>query len=124
MIDPTYILLYVANVAKSVTFYQQVLEKEPVEHSAHFALFVLDSGLKLGCWSRDEVEPQATITGGGAEVAVTVDTVADVNMTFEKWKDQGISILQEPTAMDFGFTFLALDPDGHRLRIFAPNDHE
>ena len=49
---------------------------------------------------------------------------ADVNMTFEKWKDQGIPILQEPTSMDFGFTFLALDPDGHRLRIFAPNDHE
>ena len=25
-----------------------------------------------------------------------------------------------PTAMDFGFTFVALDPDGHRLRVFAP----
>jgi hypothetical protein len=22
--------------------------------------------------------------------------------------------------MDFGFTFVALDPDGHRLRVFAP----
>jgi len=23
--------------------------------------------------------------------------------------------------MDFGFTFVALDPDGHRLRVFAPS---
>ncbi|MBU2848483.1 drug:proton antiporter, partial [Acidithiobacillus ferriphilus] len=21
---------------------------------------------------------------------------------------------------DFGYTFLAIDPDGHRLRVFAP----
>jgi hypothetical protein len=22
--------------------------------------------------------------------------------------------------MDFGYTFVALDPDGHRLRVYAP----
>jgi hypothetical protein len=26
---------------------------------------------------------------------------------------------QTPTEMDFGTTFVALDPDGHRLRVFA-----
>ena len=25
-----------------------------------------------------------------------------------------------PTDMDFGHTFVALDPDGHRLRVFSP----
>ena len=24
--------------------------------------------------------------------------------------------------MDFGRTFVALDPDGHRLRVFAPRE--
>ena len=33
---------------------------------------------------------------------------------------RGIEILQKPTRMDFGFTFVGLDPDGHRLRVFAP----
>jgi hypothetical protein len=28
--------------------------------------------------------------------------------------------VQSPIAMDFGFTFTAVDPDGHRLRVFAP----
>jgi hypothetical protein len=31
-----------------------------------------------------------------------------------------LKIAQAPTAMDFGMTFVALDPDGHRLRVFAP----
>jgi hypothetical protein len=26
--------------------------------------------------------------------------------------------------MDFGRTFVALDPDGHRLRVFAPAPQE
>ena len=33
----------------------------------------------------------------------------------------GLRIIQEPTKMDFGFTFTAADPDGHRLRVFNPS---
>lgn len=36
------------------------------------------------------------------------------------WCARGLSILQAPVAMDFGLTFTAADPDGHRLRVFAP----
>jgi hypothetical protein len=32
---------------------------------------------------------------------------------------RGLSIILAPAKMDFGFTFLACDPDGHRLRVFA-----
>lgn len=35
-------------------------------------------------------------------------------------RERGLSIAQAPVAMDFGMTFVALDPDGHRLRVFAP----
>ena len=31
-----------------------------------------------------------------------------------------IATLQAPTRMDFGLTFTASDPDGHRLRVFSP----
>jgi predicted enzyme related to lactoylglutathione lyase len=34
--------------------------------------------------------------------------------------DGGVAIAQKPVEMDFGYTFTALDPDGHRLRVFAP----
>ena len=36
--------------------------------------------------------------------------------TYEDWKKLGLKVLQEPTDLDFGFTFIVEDPDGHRLR--------
>ena len=30
-----------------------------------------------------------------------------------------MSIVLEPTELDFGYTFVAVDPDGHRLRVCA-----
>ena len=44
-----------------------------------------------------------------------------VDAHFEIWKKQGMPIAQQPTEMDFGYTFVACDPDGHRLRVFAPH---
>ena len=37
------------------------------------------------------------------------------------WVAKGLAVIQTPTDMDFGHTFVALDPDGHRLRVFAPS---
>ena len=42
-----------------------------------------------------------------------------VTLTRDAWAKLGLKILQEPTKMDFGYTFTAADPDGHRLRVFA-----
>ncbi|HVR58806.1 MAG TPA: VOC family protein, partial [Pseudolabrys sp.] len=57
---------------------------------------------------------------GAGEVAFTVEDTAAVNATFADWKKRGLTILQEPVQMDFGHTFVAADPDGHRLRVFVP----
>jgi predicted lactoylglutathione lyase len=42
-----------------------------------------------------------------------------VRQTYEDWKKLGLEVLQEPTDMAFGFTFVVEDPDGHRLRPFV-----
>ena len=62
------------------------------------------------------MEPVATPTGG-SEIAFMV---ADVDAVHTDWLSRGLTILQAPTDMDFGRTFVAVDPDGHRLRVFAP----
>ncbi len=31
----------------------------------------------------------------------------------------GIPMVLEPTVLEFGYTFVATDPDGHRLRVCA-----
>ena len=56
------------------------------------------------------------------EVAFTVADATAVKATHADWIKRGLTIVQAPTAMDFGLTFVALDPDGHRLRVFARLD--
>jgi predicted enzyme related to lactoylglutathione lyase len=116
MADFNFILLYVDNPVASGSFYADLLGKAPVEASPTFVMFALDTGVMLGLWSRHTVEPAATPVGGG-ELAITVD---DVDAVHADWISRGLPIIQEPTNMDFGRTFVALDPDGHRLRVFRP----
>jgi len=119
MSDPNFVILYAENPANSAAFYAGLLGKPPVEASPTFAMFALESGVMLGLWAAHTVQPQATVAGG-AEIAFAVDGIATVNAMHAEWCGKGLKIVQAPTAVDFGFTFVALDPDGHRLRVFAP----
>jgi predicted enzyme related to lactoylglutathione lyase len=74
----------------------------------------------LALWARDTVEPTPNGTTGGSEICFSVADAKAVDATHSDWRKRGLKIAQEPTAMDFGRTFVALDPDGHRLRVFAP----
>ncbi|WP_124298886.1 VOC family protein [Pseudomonas chlororaphis] len=116
----TYLLLYVDSPATSANFYSRLLDRPPVELSPTFALFILDSGLKLGLWSRQDVEPATQVAGGGGELALAVTDNQTVDRLHSQWAESGVSIAQDPTSLDFGYTFVALDPDGHRLRVFCP----
>lgn len=115
----TYLLLYVDSPATSAHFYSRLLDKPPVELSPTFALFILDSGLKLGLWSRHTVEPSPQALPGAAELGFAVDNPAEVDRLHQRWSELGQPILLAPIALDFGYTFVAVDPDGHRLRVFA-----
>jgi catechol 2,3-dioxygenase-like lactoylglutathione lyase family enzyme len=119
MTSPNFILAYVADAPKSAALYEKLLDAKPVESSPNWAMFAFANGLALGLWSRDEVEPRATLPGG-SEIGFPVENDAAVQTTRDAWAKLGLKILQEPTKMDFGLTFTAADPDGHRLRVFAP----
>ena len=119
MPDPHFVLLYVQSPADSAAFYARLLGKPPVEASPTFAMFALDHGLMLGLWAAHAVQPPASAAGGG-ELAIAVDGADAVRALHTQWQALGLTIAQAPTRMDFGDTFVALDPDGHRLRVFAP----
>ena len=121
MPDPNFVLLYVDNPPSSAAFYADLLGKQPVESSPTFAMFALASGVMLGLWSRETVEPAVTSAAGSGELAIAVADRDAVESTHADWSRRGLKIAQEPTDMDFGRTFVALDPDGHRLRVFAPS---
>lgn len=120
MPNPNFMLFFVESPAASATFYGMLFGLEPVEISPTFALFALSSGLMLGLWSKHSAEPRPGAGAGGTELGLTVEDYDDVDAAHADWKGRGIAILQPPIDMDFGRTFVALDPDGHRLRVFAP----
>lgn len=120
MPHPNFVILYVADPRASAAFYAELLEQPPVDASPSFAMFALNSGVMLGLWARPGVEPVASLTGGGGELAFSVASDADVDAWHKRWSGKGLTITLKPKRMDFGYTFVAVDPDGHRLRVFAP----
>lgn len=118
MFDPKlgFVLLFVENPVKSANFYRTLFQLEPIEVSPTFALFALTNGVMLGFWSRYTAEPAVTSLPGASEICFAVDNVDNV---YNAWAMQGVTVIQKPTEMDFGRTFVALDPDGHRIRIYT-----
>lgn len=119
MPDFSFVLLYVDSPAHSAKFYADLLGRPPVDASPNFAMFPLRDGVMLGLWARHDVAPKAAGASGAGEVAFTAESANAVDTLHADWKDRGLKIAQPPTSMDFGRTFVALDPDGHRLRVFA-----
>jgi catechol 2,3-dioxygenase-like lactoylglutathione lyase family enzyme len=124
MPDFNFLLLHVDDPAPSAAFYADLLGAPIVEQSPTFAMLPLRDGVMLGLWSRHSVEPKSAAAAGvrevASEVAFAVADAATVEAMHADWKRRGLKIAQVPTRMDFGTTFVALDPDGHRLRVFAP----
>lgn len=119
LFDPNFVMFYVDNPAISEQFYTQLFGIQPVQSSPTFAMYILKSGVRLGLWSKHNVEPAATILGGGGELGLEVADHKGVDALYSIWQQRGVIILQKPTQMDFGYTFVGLDPDNHRLRVFA-----
>jgi catechol 2,3-dioxygenase-like lactoylglutathione lyase family enzyme len=117
--DPNFVILYVKDAAASAAFYTDLFGRRPAQASPLFAAFPLSSGLTLGLWTRDDVQPAVDGVGDRCEIGFPVSDAAAVEATHADWTSKGFPITQPPTQMGFGHTFVALDPDGHRLRVFA-----
>ena len=115
------VLLYVENPAASAAFYASLFGRPPAEEAPGFAMFVLPGGGKLGLWKRTEVLPAPVAAPGAGELNFILSGKPALEALHEAWAAQGIRILQPPAEMDFGYTFAAADPDGHRLRALVPN---
>jgi predicted enzyme related to lactoylglutathione lyase len=117
--NPDIMVLYVGNPSESARFYGNILGKQPMESSPGFAMFELRPGMMLGLWCKEEVAPAAN-QPGGFEFGLSVEADSDIDGLAKDWAGRGIAIAQQPQDMDFGRTFTALDPDGHRVRVYKP----
>ncbi len=122
MLNPNLVILYVNDARRSTDFYTGLFDCVPVEATEHFALFALNPAFRFGVWSRSDVQPKVSGTqlSGGGEIAIPVADAAQVDALYADWSARQIALAQAPVMMDFGYTFTVLDPDGHRLRVYAP----
>jgi hypothetical protein len=120
---PTHsLLLYVADPAASARHYARMLDRDPLEASPTFVAFLLAPGLVLGLWRRDGVTPAPEVAGGGGELGLKLADPAAVDACHADWLAKGLPIVLPPTDLDFGRSFVAVDLDGHRTRVYALAD--
>ena len=112
--DASFVLLLVADPARSAMFYERLLGRAPFEQSPTFAGFQLNATTNLGLWSQQTVEPAMNGKPGASDLCFEVE---DVDQVHAEWQAMGIPILASPADLDFARTFVGLDPDGHRLRV-------
>lgn len=118
MIEPSAIVLYVDNLAISSKFYRELFGIKPEESSPTFNSFTLSNGMGIGLKAKHAVE-STSVDNGSGELAFTVDNSSKVDELFSQWQMKGINIAQPPTDLTYGYTFLAMDPDGNRLRVVS-----
>jgi predicted enzyme related to lactoylglutathione lyase len=118
---PDFVLLYSKDPLKSAEFYAALFGVRPMDTAPTFVLFDLP-GFKLGLWSRSEIEPKAESEPGAAELCISRASDDEVLKLHADWVGLGVSIIQKPARHDFGLNFAAVDPDGHRIRVFAPGN--
>ena len=116
---PNSVILYVSDVEASTAFYRRILGHEAIKTYPGFSVFALSDDVTLGLQAADEIEPAAEPYVGGSELNLSDVEHVDVDRLYAQWKALGIPMILAPTVLEFGYTFVATDPDGHRLRVCA-----
>jgi predicted enzyme related to lactoylglutathione lyase len=114
MPNPNLTILYVNDAPASAAFYKGLLGRDPAFAGPSYVAFALDGGAMLGLWSG---HPAAPDTSNRSELAFMVADDNAVEALHADWAGRGVTIEQKPVTAVFGRTFVALDPDGHRLRV-------
>ena len=113
------ILLFVKLPESSVEFYRDTLHLKAIEESPTFAMLPLNDSTMLGLWTAAGAKPKVTALPGAMEIGIQVEDRNAVDQLFKEWQAKSVTIAQSPTKLDFGYTFVGLDPDGHRIRVMT-----
>ena len=119
MLNFNFVLLHVADPLASVSFYSDLLGKPAIESGPGFAMLALSEAVLLGLWLAKDADPSGSGKPGASEISFDVADLKALTQLHADWADKGLPILVEPVEMPFGHTFVAADPDGHRIRVVA-----
>jgi hypothetical protein len=118
---PNLVLIYVNDPLASAHFYEQLFEKKPVAAFPTYVAFTFENGFSVGLWSTKAKNFLSGGEGHRSELAFMVTDEGEVRKLRERWGSLGVKVEQDLHEAVFGLTFVALDPDGHRIRVCIPD---
>jgi predicted enzyme related to lactoylglutathione lyase len=118
---PNLVLLYVDDPVASADFYAMLFDRSPAAVHPTYAAFAFDGGLYLGLWSTKAKNFLSSDSGHRSEIAFMVPDDEEVRRLHGQWAAASVTIEQPLHEAVFGLTFVALDPDGHRIRVCTPD---
>ena len=117
----THINFATIDLARSVAFYETLLDAKPTKVLPDYALFITQNpGLELALDARDAVD-----VGSGAHYGVYVESADDVAHALSRLSAAGLaaSIEREETCCYAKQTKVwAIDPDGRRWEIYTVHE--
>lgn len=121
MLTPNLLLFYVKNPLESALFYEKVFSIKPIATFPTYVAFSFANGLTFSLWSTEATNFISGGTGHRAELSFMVEDEQTVRELRNQWGEFGVCIEQDLHEAVFGLTFVALDPDGHRIRVCIPD---
>lgn len=121
MLTPNLLLLYVKNPMNSASFYEKIFKIKPVAAYPTYVAFSFENGLTFSLWSTQAKNFLSQGEGQRSELAFMVPNEDQVHAIRNAWQTLGVQIEQDLHEAVFGLTFVALDPDGHRIRVCMPD---
>ncbi|UGA36968.1 hypothetical protein JOS77_22720 [Chromobacterium haemolyticum] len=113
---PNLQLIYVADILRSTALYRRLFAAEPVFVSPRYVAFDAGGEALFALWS-GAGEPDADVPRF-VETGIMLASGAEVDQLYQAWRDDpDLRIAQPPSTEVFGRTFVALDPDGHQIRV-------
>lgn len=121
MLVPNLLLFYVEDPLKSASFYERIFSIKPVASFPTYVAFTFENGLTFSLWSLHAKNFVSGGTGHRSELSFLVENEEIVRELHKQWDKLNVTIEQDLHEAAFGLTFVALDPDGHRIRVCIPD---
>lgn len=118
---PNLLLFYVKNPLESALFYEEIFSTKPIASFPTYVAFSFKNGFTFSLWSIHATNFFSGGTGHRSELSFMVKDEQKVRELHDEWQKLGVTIEQDLHEAVFGLTFVALDPDGHRIRVCMPD---
>ena len=121
MVVPNLLIFYVNDPLASADFYEKIFQIKPVASYPTYVAFSFQNGLTFSLWSIHAENFISAGEGQRSELAFMVQNEEEVRQLRKAWGKLEVEVEQELHEAKFGLTFVALDPDGHRIRVCIPD---